>query len=351
MDDRPRPPTAAADATAGIWRRLARPFTLTEVVDALMGIRPAVVEALGAVKLCSSPEATALLAAMPTLSRSLSTAVGSQAMRSRGEIRGPVLWSETMSARASSLGDENLFVCAAPQREYDTPANRALVQALHRLAAAGPALDRAPTGWRDDPRVHHARLVSRAAHNWVEHPSLSRVSAERLDARDLKRVRGGKSRARYMPALALAEVAAEPLGPGDLVALCDRRTRLQHWVLLAIVHELEARGLVVPPFRVEGAALLAGPITYVHARHRMGEEHLHGILVGHVLVDVAAWRGAPAGDDRAEDELRVRGAGRTVAVIRTYRDVQAAVDQAVRSARDVLGAQPVVQRSAPFERR
>ncbi len=345
MDHRRGPRYTGADATAGIWRRLARPFELTELVDAFMGIRPAVVEALGAVKLCSSPEAMALLAAMPALIRSLSTSVGSQTIRSRGEIRGPVLWSETMSARASSLGDENLYVCAAPQREYDTPANRALVHALRRLAAVGPALDRAPAGWRDDPRVHHARLVSRAAHNWVEHPSLSRVSAEPLDARDLKRVRAGKSRARYMPALALAEVAAEPLGPADLVTLCDRRTRLQHWVLLAIVQELEARGLAVPPFRVEGAALLAGPITYVHARHRMGEEQLHGILVGHVLVDVAERPGAPADDDHTEDELRVRGAGRTVAVIRTYRDVRAAVDHAVRSARDALGAQPGGQRS------
>ena len=65
MDHRRGPRYTGADATAGIWRRLARPFELTELVDAFMGIRPAVVEALGAVKLCSSPEAMALLAAMP----------------------------------------------------------------------------------------------------------------------------------------------------------------------------------------------------------------------------------------------------------------------------------------------
>lgn len=73
----------------------------------------------------------------------------------------------------------------------------------------------------------------------------------------------------------------------ELVGLCDRRTRLQHWVLLAVTQELEARGLVIPPFRVEGAGLLAGPLTYVHPSRRMGDAQVHGILVGHVLIDVA----------------------------------------------------------------
>ncbi len=329
----------SADATAGLWRRLARPFVLTEVVDALMGLRPTVVEAFGAVKLCSSPEADALLAAMPALSRSLSTSVSSQAVRSRGEVRGPVLWSETMSARASSFGDEDLFVCTAPQREYDTPANRALVQALRMLSGAAGPLDRAPAAWRDDPRVVQARQASRAARSWAEHASLSRVSIERVGARDLKRVRGGKSSARYAPALAVLDVGAEPLGPQDLVALCDRRTRLQHWVLLAIVHELDHRGLRLPPMRVEGGALLAGPITYVHARHRRGEERLHGILLGPVLIDVAA--PADPGIIDPGQELADRAAGRPFALIRSYGDVRDAVDRAVQTARELVSVAEV----------
>lgn len=331
---RPRPD--GADATAGLWRRLARPFVLTEVVDALMGLRPAVVEAFGAVKLCSSPQAEALLAAMPGLSRSLSTSVSSQAVRSRGEVRGPVLWSETMSARASSFGDEDLFVCSAPQRDYDTPANRALLQALRTLAGAAAAIDRAPATWRDDPRLDRARQAARSARGWAEHASLSRVGNDRVRPRDLERVRGGKSGARYAPALALLEVAAEPLGPDDLVALCDRRTRLSHWVLLAVLQELEARGLRLPPLRAEGGTLLAGPVTFVHPRHRRAQD-LHGILVGHVLVDVAVLpEHAPEGTS-VEEELTARAGGRAIAVVRGYDDVRDAVDRAVRAARDVVG--------------
>jgi hypothetical protein len=338
VGDQPTP-----DATAALWRRLDRPFDLPGMVDVLMGLRPEVTDALAAVKLCVSSQASDLLAAMPNLSRSLATSVNSHAIRSRGEIRGPVLWSETMSARASSFGDEDLFVCTAPQRDYDVPANRALVQALRTLTTAGHAIERAPQRWRGDERVDAARAVARRAHKWVEHPSLSRVTRERVHARDLKRVRGGKSAARYAPALAVLDVAAEPLGPVDLVTLCDRRTRLQHWVLLAVVQELEQRGLAVPPFRAEGAALLAGPVSYVHARHRMGAERLHGILLGHVLIDVAYPPARPvergsssAGHLDVEEELVARGNGRTVAVIRSYRDVQAVVDVAIKAARDVL---------------
>ena len=338
MDPRQLPSgDASPDATAGIWRRLDRPFELTSVAEALMGLRPAVVEALGAVRVCSSPEATALLASMAGLSRSLGTSVNSQAIRSRGEVRGPVLWSETMSARASSFGDEDLFVCSSPQRDYDTPANRALVQALRVLGRSAAALDRAPATWRDDERLQAAHRAARAAHHWIDHPSLARVSRDRIDARDLKRVRGGKSATRYAPALALLDLAAEPLGPAELVGLCDRRTRLQHWVLLAVTHELEKRGLALPPFRVEGAGLLAGPLTYVHPSRRMSDKQLHGILIGHVLIDIADPPGPTDDDDRRADrELTARGAGRPVTLIRTYRDVENAVDLAVRSARDTL---------------
>ncbi len=311
-----------------------------------MGLRPTEVEALGAVRICSSPEATELLASMGALSRSLTTSINSQAVRSRGEVRGPVLWSETISARASSFGDEDLFVCSAPQRDYDTPANRALVQALRVLGKSAAALDRAPVGWREDQRVKAAHAAARAAHHWVEHPSLAGVSRDRVDARDIKRVRGGKAAARYAPALALLDMAAEPLGPAELVGLCDRRTRLQHWVLLAVTQELEARGLALPPFRVEGGGILAGPITYVHPSRRMGDHQLHGILVGQVLVDVAdpgrtqfdgGHRSAEDPDDyEAHRELAARANGRSVSVIRSYRDVQLAVDLAVRSAREVV---------------
>jgi hypothetical protein len=98
---------------------------------------------------------------------------------------------------------------------------------------------------------------------------------------------------------------------------------------------------------VEGAGLLSGPVTYVHPTRRMGHDRVHGILVGNVLIDVAEaarpqvddgrlGSGDDVADAAAERSLEARADGRPVAVIRSYRDVQLAVDRAVRSARDVL---------------
>ena len=47
----------------------------------------------------------------PARSGRLATAITDAHERCRGELRGPVLWSETLSARASTFGDENLYVC------------------------------------------------------------------------------------------------------------------------------------------------------------------------------------------------------------------------------------------------
>jgi hypothetical protein len=316
------------DATGELWRRLARPFELSVVADMLLGLRADVVEAYGAIRLCLSPETDELLRSMPSLSRSLTTSVGGHPVRSRGQIRGPVMWAETLSARAASFGDEDLFICSAPQREYDTPANRALLHALVRIAAARTTLDRTPASWRDDPRVREARAVARRAHDWTEHPSLSRVGRAAPSARELKRVRGGKAGVRYGPALSVLRTAAESLGPDDLVTLADERTRRQHQLLVMFIHELEARGMTVPAIRVEGAAVLAGPITFVHRRHRAAAGGLHGIVVGHVLVH--------AFDDEPRESSGTRIDRRTTVVVRGPQDVRLVVDQAVRLAREAV---------------
>ncbi len=316
----------AADATEEAWRRLARPVEATAVADALFGLGADVVEAIGAVKVCVGEQATALLAAMPGLCRSLTTSVSQASVRTRGEVRGPVLWSETASVRASSFGGDDVYVCVVPQRDYDTPANRALVEALHTLERATAAIDRAPAAWRDDPRLQRARAASRAARHWLDHPGLARVGGGHVTARELVRVRGGKAAGRYRPVLDLLDAAREPLGPRQLLPLCDRRTRLEHWALVALVREIEARGPAVPPWRVEGRTVLAGPVTFVHHRHRR-HDGTHGILLGNVRVTV------DTGDGRGTTG---NAGGRHDVVIRSASDVVAVVDVAVREARRSL---------------
>jgi hypothetical protein len=323
----------AADPTAELWRRLGRPFHLAETVDALFGLAPDVIAQLAGTVLCTSQEAIDLLHVMPNLVRALTTSVQGSPVRSRGEIRGPVLWSETISARAASFGDPDLFVCTTPQRDYDTAENRVLVNALSMLAEGGKAVERVGIAEYDDPTLRAARANGRAARLFLDHPALTRVTRERVRPRMLKRVRGAKSAERYRPAMALLERAAEPLDVAHLLPYCDKRTRLQHDILCAVIEDLEHRGMRIPPLRVEGGALLAGPVTYIHPRRLGVRDRLHGIVVGDVLIDVPE-RVRETQRERAVAGLAARAHGRMAVLVLGRSEVAAAVDMAVRDARE-----------------
>ena len=91
---------------------LARPYDPEKVTSALLGLPSRTTRQMIGAVLATSEEAEDLLAAMPTIVRSMAIATTDRAERCFGEIRGPVLWGETMSARSSSAGDPGLFVCA-----------------------------------------------------------------------------------------------------------------------------------------------------------------------------------------------------------------------------------------------
>ncbi|HEX7097287.1 MAG TPA: hypothetical protein VF183_15480, partial [Acidimicrobiales bacterium] len=239
----------------------------------------------------------------------------------------------------ASFGDPDLFVCTTPQRDYDTAENRVLVQALLRLADGGRAIERMGPQ-HDDEQLQRARSNARTARLFLDHPALTRVSRERITPRTLKRTRGGKSAVRYRSAMAVLERAAEPLDAHDLLPYRDRRTRLQHEVLLGVIEELERRGMRIPPLRVEGGALLAGPVTYVHPRRLGARDRLHGILVGEVLIDVPE-RLRDVALEREQATLERRAHGRLAALVTGLAGVPAAVDLAARDARQRLAHQPV----------
>src|ERR1700704_4466723 len=101
------------DATVELWRRLVRPFDAASAVEALTGLHSTNARQLVGMHLATSPEADTLLDRMHETVRSLSIATTSSPMRCEGEVRGPILWSETMAARSSSPGAGNAFVCAS----------------------------------------------------------------------------------------------------------------------------------------------------------------------------------------------------------------------------------------------
>jgi hypothetical protein len=328
---------AAPNPTERVWSRMARPLVLDSAVGAFLGLSPEAAAQLAGVTVAASSTATALIEAMPSLVRRLTTSVDKAATRVRGEVRGPVAWSQTISARGSSAGDPDLFVCFLPQRDYDTPENRVLVRALLALAESERSVTRVGSDSYDDGILRHARLISRQAGRYLEHPALSTVTRARIPAKTLQKARNGKKRHDYAPALAMYELALEPLSVADLRPFCDRRTRKQHALLAEVFDELERRGLRIPPIRAERGALLAGPVTYVHPRRLGARDRVHGVLVGDVLLDVP--EGASVRNRaRAEARLADRAAGRATVLITDLADVPEAIDRAVLSARRKLVA-------------
>jgi hypothetical protein len=321
-----------SDPIIEIWNRLSRPFDVVTTVSALAGLPANEIAQMVGARVATSPEADALLEAMPRSVRSLATSLATSAERCIGSLRGPVLWSETISARASSFGDEGLFVCKAPSRAYDIDENRVLVAALMTIRDSAFTAEHHNDRALEDPLLRAARRNGNEANRFVEHPSLARVARDRPTARAIKRTRSGKHRKSYQPALDMLERAWNPLEPADIRELCDDRTRAQHYVLVELMKRLEQHGSTrLPPLRVERGALFSGPVQYYHGRRLGDRSRLSGIVVGQLLVDVPDRLHDP-NRRRAEARLKARAGGRHAMVVVDESDLDAALDEAIRLA-------------------
>jgi hypothetical protein len=241
------------------------------------------------------------------------------------------MWSETMSARASSNGDEGLFVCAAPARAYDITENRVLVSALNAVWDASLDAQLISEDTYDDDTLRLARRMGERAKSYLNHPSLRSVSRERPSGRAIKRTRSGKSARSYGPALAMLDFLDEPVDGFSLIALCDQRTRAQHEVLAGLLDRLEAGGARLPDFRAENGAIYAGPLQYRHPHKRANMTRLSGILLGTLLIDVPD-RIREVNRARAEEELAARSQGRPTFVVMEANDIERAFSTAVNLA-------------------
>lgn len=328
-------PESDAEVFARLHSRLARPYEVIGTLSALVGEAPAAITQGVGLALATSHEAQVLLDGMPTTVRSLATSLQAHNQRCIGELRGPVMWSETMSARASSFGDRDLFICATPSRAYDVDENRVLVAALRIVRDAGrDATDRA-TGPLEDPVLRLARKVGSGAGRWLDHPSLSSISMVRPNPRSLRRTRSGKHRKTYQPALDLLDRAADPISADEAFGWCRPIVHRRHRLLMGIVDRLEQDGRrQVPAFRAERGALLAGPLVFHPGRH--DGAGLSGVLLGPLLLDVVSDRTL----DRAgaEAELDPRSGGRPTMIVTDEADVDRALLRAVEIANTTAAA-------------
>jgi hypothetical protein len=324
------PPPAAPygspdhDPVADLWSRLRRPFEPAAVLAAMAGLSMAEAATVVAAAVAGSTEADRLLDELPRTIRSLATSTTIHHERCRGGLRGPVLWSETMSARASSFGDQDLYVCMTPARAYDVDENRVLVAALVAVRdAADLVTEHTPPEDRGSPAYRRLRRNGHDAGRFVEHPSLQAVGRELPRGRALKRTRAGKKRRQYEPALDLLHRAANPLGLADVRSRGDERTATQLMLLTGLLAGLERAGVRLPAVRAVDDRLQVGALTF-HTRRAGDRRRRSGVTAGPVLIDVADVLGEPD-RRRSEAALRARAGGRETILVTDEADLERAV--------------------------
>lgn len=277
-------PTLPSTGVEAVLDRLVRPYDPADVLAALVGVPTRLARQTLGAALATCAESEALLAAMPQILRSLSIATTDRPERCYGELRGPVLWSETMSSRSASAGDPGLFVCATTTKAYDTDENRVLKAAIDSIAAAGRVAEAAGPVTEEVARA--ARHNGHRASRLLEHQTLAAVPVVRPDGRQLRRTRAGSRRNTYRLPLELLRRSGDPLD-GEIVRSLAEPSTLEQIRLLGAVLEAvdevtdgERRSL-----RHQHGALVAGPVRY---------GHLDGVVVHGRRVDSAAEAAAVA---------------------------------------------------------
>lgn len=248
-----------------LWRRLAQPVDPTEAAHALCGLLPGNARQLLGVALAASPEADALLDGMGRLLRSLAVSTTSRPLRCEGEIRGPVLWSETMAARAASPGAGGVFICASPRRAFDTDENRVLVAALGRIVRAARAADPPEAGPVRPPKaaLRRARANGDRARRALEHRSLAGVPRGHVTGRMLHRTRTSTKAANFRPAVAVVQRSWAEHAPVDLAPYVDADLAAEHRLAADVLDVLDAREAIGDGrLRIVDGVAVAGPFAY-----------------------------------------------------------------------------------------
>jgi hypothetical protein len=266
---------ASTSGLQRLWRRLALPIDPVVAGDVLVGLRPANARQLLAVALAASPEADELLDRLPTVLRSLSVSTTSRPVRCDGELRGPVLWSETMAARSASPGAGGVYICASPVKAYDTDENRILVAALQRILRAARAAE-SPEESRHAPRNDDLR---RARHNGeltrqaLQHRSLQAVSRVPPTGRMMQKARTGSKASVFRTAVALLNRSWAEVGADDLAPFVDEHTRAEHALAADVVDVLIARDRLHGRLHIEDGMLVGGPFAYGHPAREAAAAH------------------------------------------------------------------------------
>ncbi len=250
------------------------------------------------------------------------------AERCVGHVRGPVLWSETLNARAHTLGGDDVFVCGVQSRQYDIAENQVLLGALDLVTRAASLLDTEAASLLSDEMLEEIGAHASTARSLRGDKHLEGVHRARVDADDAAQGPAQPPRqAVRAPAVEVLARRSTPFDVEDLVAVCDATSRGQLRALDLLLTALAARDQKIGPLRCDGVEAMIGPVRYRNWRNATSHGR-HGILMGTLLIDGPA---TPDGAARATlvNSLEARAQGGRYCLVATPEDADIAVDLAL----------------------
>lgn len=255
-----------ASATARLWRRRDRRIPAIAAAAAMTGLAPADLRDASRVSLAASVEAERLLDTMDARVRALPLTLVDSLERCVNSVRGPVVWSETITARANALGNDDVFVCTTARRSFDCAANRMLVAVLTEIAGASRAL-RGPVGRFLSPAdAEHIEAVALRARQWRHHSRLEGVAPREPKVRELARLHHGRHHEALSPVFEARRRVLQPFEEPDIEGLTDARTAAMHVGVLEVFDEAAQRLGLDPVITFGDGALWAGPLAFRHPR-------------------------------------------------------------------------------------
>jgi hypothetical protein len=310
-----------------LWGRLGEGEHCTDAIRTLCGVPESRLSDLAVLTGAASATTRRLLDTAPKLLHALQTSTSMTPERCVGHVRGPVLWSETLNARAHTLGGDDVFVCGVQSRDFDIAENHVLLAALDLVARAESLLSSDAASLLSEEMLVEIRARATTARSLRGDKHLDDVQRTRVTRTTLHKVSRGRRATQYAPAVDVLARRSTPFDVDDLIAVCDPTSVGQLRALDLVLGALADRNEKVGPLRCDGVEAMIGPVHFRNW-HNATTQGRHGILIHGLLID-----GPPTTDGAARaavvNSLEARAQGNHFCVVATPDDAVIAVAMAL----------------------
>jgi hypothetical protein len=319
--------TSDALALRSLWSRLGRGEHPLDAMRSLAGVPEESLRDLALLWIATTSEAAHLIETTPELLRALASTTTMRSERCVGNVQGPVLWSETLNARAHTMGGDDVFVCGVQSRDFDVAENRVLLGALDLLTRSASVLEGEAASMLSPGTRALIRQRADEARRLRGDRHLEGVRRGRVARNSMQKVERSRRARHYAPAAAVMHRRTSPFDAATLVEVVDPATASQLRALELVLGAIERRSPRRAPLRCDGIEAMAGPVRYRNWRRATGTGR-HGIRVGDLLVD-GPETNDPEARSRMLDSLADRAAGQQYCLVATPEEAEIAVELAL----------------------